>query len=168
MTYELIYTDPPWKYGGSPALNHSASVYYETLTDEELKAMDIPAADDCLMFMWVPSPHMKNAIEIGEHWGFKYVTVAFVWHKKVPNPGNYTMSECEMVLLFRKGKMPKKAANNVRQFLQECRSVHSKKPDEIRNRIATMYPHLKKIEMFARKQSEGWDVFGNEIDKFND
>lgn len=41
---------------------------------------------------------------------------------------------------------------------------HSKKPDEIRNRIVELCGDLPRIELFAREKSEGWDCFGNEID----
>ena len=45
------------------------------------------------------------------------------------------------------------------------RETHSKKPDEIRNRIFSMFPTLNKIELFARQRVEGWDAWGNEIEE---
>ena len=42
---------------------------------------------------------------------------------------------------------------------------HSKKPDEVRKRIEEMFPTQKKIELFARQKTEGWDVWGNEVDE---
>lgn len=41
---------------------------------------------------------------------------------------------------------------------------HSKKPDEIKNRIVELCGDLPRIELFAREKSEGWDCLGNEID----
>ena len=41
---------------------------------------------------------------------------------------------------------------------------HSKKPDEVRDRIVELCGDLKKIELFARYQVPKWDCFGNEID----
>ena len=55
------------------------------------------ANKDCLLFMWVSSPHMEQAFELGKSWGFTYSTVAFVWDKQRVCPGFYTMSQCEMV-----------------------------------------------------------------------
>ena len=50
------------------------------------------AKDDCLLFMWTSNPHLAQAIELGEAWGFEYKTVAFVWDKMNHNPGQYTLS----------------------------------------------------------------------------
>ena len=41
---------------------------------------------------------------------------------------------------------------------------HSKKPDEARDRIVALMGDLPRIELFARKQSPGWDVWGNEVE----
>ena len=44
------------------------------------------------------------------------------------------------------------------------RERHSKKPEEARKRIEEMFPKSSKVELFARKKSNGWDVFGNEVE----
>lgn len=116
--------------------------------------------------MWTSSPHLPEAIDLGTHWGFKYVTVAFCWDKKIINPGYYTLSQVELCLVFKKGKIPTpRGARNVRQFLSERRREHSRKPDEIKDRIERMHPEQTKLEMFARDTSPGWDSWGNETDK---
>ena len=72
--------------------------------------------------MWVSSPQLKRAIELGESWGFKYITIAFVWDKCMPMVGHYTLSQCEYVLPFKRGVIPKnRGAKNIRQFLSEKR-----------------------------------------------
>ena len=38
------------------------------------------------------------------------------------------------------------------------------KTDEIRDRIVELCGNLPRIELFARKKSEGWECLGNEID----
>ena len=40
---------------------------------------------------------------------------------------------------------------------------HSKKPDEIRKRIESLFGDLPRIELFARQYAEGWDCWGNEV-----
>ncbi|MBT9164817.1 MAG: hypothetical protein DDT23_00824 [candidate division WS2 bacterium] len=54
--------------------------------------------------MWVTSPHLAQGIELGHAWGFGYRTVAFVWDKMVHNPGQYTLSYCELCLVFKQGR----------------------------------------------------------------
>lgn len=41
---------------------------------------------------------------------------------------------------------------------------HSKKPDIVRERIVELVGDIQCIELFARKQYEGWVCLGNEID----
>ena len=51
-------------------------------------------------------------------------------------------------------------------MLVQSKREHSRKPDTIRRRIEDMHPEQSKLEMFARTKSPGWDVWGNEVDKF--
>ena len=138
------------------------------MTLQQLKEMKVKeiCEKDCLLFMWTSSPHLPQAIELMEAWDFKYVTIAFVWDKQKVNPGYYTMSQVEICIVGKRGKIPtQRGTRNERQFLSEKRTIHSKKPDEIRNRIHRMFPTQKKLEMFARQASPGFDVFGNQVDE---
>jgi N6-adenosine-specific RNA methylase IME4 len=67
-----------------------------------------------------------------------------------------------MCLLATKGK-PKRLSKSVRQLIISKLQEHSKKPDEIRNRIVELCGDLPRIELFARQRTEGWDCWGNEV-----
>ncbi len=171
--YAVIYADPPWDYQGQ--LQHAgigsadtggAVRHYPTVKLSELKKLDIPsiAEDDCLLFMWATNPHLDQAVELGKSWGFSWATVAFVWDKERVNPGFYTLSQCELCLVFKRGRIPApRGARNVRQMVRARRAAHSEKPDEVRERIEEMFPSQTKIELFARKKVEGWNSWGLEI-----
>jgi len=170
--YSILYADPPWDYNGreqhnKTTANKSAVDHYNTATLEDLKKIDVVSvcAKDCLLFMWTSSPHLEQAIELMKAWGFEYKTIAFVWHKQKTNPGYYTVSSVEICLVGKRGTIPSpRGPRNIRQFLSQEREGHSKKPDEIRTRIFQMFPTQKKLELFARQRTEGWDVFGNEVE----
>lgn len=186
--YDVIYADPPWDYGGKLQFDKSsttadkidpskkifissANFKYPTVKTKDLKKIPIQdiAKDDCLLFMWVTNPHLAQGIELGEAWGFTYKTVAFVWDKQVHNPGQYTLSYCEMCLVFKRGKIPRpRGARNIKQLISIPRAAHSKKPDEVRNGIDLMFPSQKKIELFARKKPENWDVWGLDVQEVCD
>ena len=101
---------------------------------------------------------------MGTAWGFEYKTVAFVWDKKMHNPGRYTLSQTEFVLVFKRGKIPTpRGERNIRQFISVSRGLHSEKPEEVILGITKMFPQQKKIELFARKNYFGWDNWGLEI-----
>ena len=168
--YSIIYADPCWDYAGrqqhgAVQENKSAEDHYPTLPLAKLKTLDVKsiAEPDALLFMWTSSPHMEQAIELMKAWGFQYKTVAFVWEKQKVNPGYYTMSQCELCLVGKRGSIPKpRGSRNERQFLSSMRGRHSEKPVEVRSRIERMFPTQRKVELFARTSAEGWDAWGNE------
>ena len=173
MTYSIIYMDPPWKYSNSKMSSGSnIQDNYPTMTMAELKELPIKeiTEKDSLIYMWSTSPFISESIELARHWGFSFRTVAFVWDKQSYTPGFYTGGGTEQVLVFKKkgGKIPQpRGTRNEKQFLSQKKREHSRKPDEIRNAIYRMHPTQSKLEMFARVSSEGWDVWGNETNKFN-
>ena len=174
MKYDIIYADPPWDYkgqkqhaGASGPTTGGAIAHYPTMVLKDLKQLPIAnlCNDNALLFMWTSSPHLDQAIDLMPAWGFKYVTVAFVWDKMRVNPGYYTMSQCELVILGKRGKIPTpRGQRNVHQYVQQKRGRHSAKPNEIRKRIVEMFPTQKKLELFARVKTDGWHTWGNEIE----
>ena len=177
--YDIIYADPPWEYtqqlrnpDRKPETISKASRHYQTLSVSNLEKMPIKtiASSDCLLFLWVGSPVLDVGINIGKAWGFDYITVGFVWDKDEINPGNYTMSQVELCLIFKKGKIPQpRGSRNEHQLLKVKRGFHSVKPFQVKERIDRMFPAQSKIELFARplpllaNQDDGWDYWGNEV-----
>jgi len=184
--FDIIYADPPWHYNGKLQFDKSskgketldltknlfistAGFKYPTLKTEKLKQIPIQniAEDNCLLFMWTSNPHLAQAISLGEAWGFEYRTVAFVWNKQVHNPGKYTLSYCELCLLFKKGKIPMpRGARNVKQLINVPRGKHSEKPQEVRTGIELMFPTQKRIELFAREKVQGWKNWGLHLEQW--
>lgn len=170
--YQIIYADPPWSYkdkmSGHPfSLDHE----YETQSKDWISKLSVDsiAEKDCVLFMWATSPLLPEALEVIKAWGFKYVTVAFVWSKhtknkkKIHNLGRWTMGNVELLLLARRGR-PRRIIKNVKQLVEAERTIHSKKPDEVRKRIITLMGDVPRIELFAREKTPGWDVWGNEVE----
>ena len=172
--FGVIYADPPWDYKGQ--LQHAgkgsgdsggAIRHYPTVTLDML--MNLPvyriAEENSLLFLWSTSPHLDQAIDLGKAWGFNWATVAFVWNKGKVNPGFYTLSQCELCLAFKRGRIPSpRGARNIRQFVEATRQEHSRKPEEVRERIEAMFPTQKKIELFARMRVRGWHGWGLEAE----
>lgn len=181
--YDIIYADPPWDYGGKMQFDKSstrsedmdwsrkifissANFKYPTLKTKQMAAIPIMeiASDDCLLFMWVTNPHLAQGIELGQAWGFEYKTVAFIWDKMVHNPGKYTLSYCEMCLVFKRGRIPSpRGSRNEKQLIRSPRGDHSVKPEEVRQSIERMFPTQSKIELFARRKPSKWDVWGLDV-----
>ena len=167
--FDIFYADPPWDYNGKLQYDRSklfvsaARFKYPTMKTEEMMKIPIQniAAEDSLLFMWVTSPHLAQAIQLGESWDFKYRTVAFVWDKMNHNPGKYTMSSCEMGLVFKRGRIPMpRGARNIKQMVRIPRGKHSEKPVEVMQAIQKMFPTQRRIEIFANKKYRGWSRWG--------
>jgi N6-adenosine-specific RNA methylase IME4 len=181
--FDVIYADPPWHYNGKLQYDKSskgkeeidlskkifistANFKYPTLKTSELMQIPIPeiSKDDCLLFMWTTNPHLAQAVELGEAWGFEYKTVAFVWDKMNHNPGQYTLSHCELCLVFKHGRIPTpRGARNIHQLVRSPRKEHSEKPIEVIQAIEKMFPHQERIELFARKEIKGWSSWGLDL-----
>lgn len=168
--YGAILCDPPWAfktYSGKHTTAHrSADEPYATMTAEQLYHLEIPAADNCALFMWVVDAHLPDALVLGSGWGFEYKTLAFVWNKGDRiGMGYWTRKQAEICLLFTRGK-PKRVSKAVRQIITSPRREHSRKPDEQYARIEALVsgPYL---EMFARQTRKGWASWGLEVNKFD-
>ena len=95
--------------------------------------------------------------------------MAFVWLKKNRKAdswfyglGFWTRANAEVCLLATRGH-PKRQAANTHQFIISPIEVHSKKPDEARDKIVALMGDLPRVELFARQTPPGWDVWGNEV-----
>lgn len=176
--YNIIYADPPWKFSSKELQKYGGtrftSIEKHYSVQDKNWIMNLPvssiAEDNCALFMWCTDAHLKEGIETIEAWGFKYITVAFIWEKLtsngnlVANLGAWTMKNCEMCLFATRGSMlPYKQRNNIYQLIKAERTIHSRKPKEARNRIELLFGELPRIEIFAREKADGWDVWGNEV-----
>ena len=84
--YSVIYADPPWHYRvwSKKGAGRSAESHYSTMSLEDIKALPVQllAAKDCALFLWVTFPLLKEAWPVLDAWGFSYKSVAFVWVKQ--------------------------------------------------------------------------------------
>jgi len=167
--YGIIYADPPWKYfaGG----NKNQSQYYKGMTIEEIKELPIQnlAHNNCVLFIWVTFPILKEVFEVIEGWGFEYSTCGFNWIKRNKKSdswffglGNWTRSNSELCLIATKGK-PIRQSASVSQIIDTPIQEHSKKPDCVRDKIVELVGDIPRIELFAREKTKGWDTWGNEV-----
>lgn len=70
----------------------------------------------------------------------------------------------EVCLMGIKGKM-KPVSNSVSSCVISPRREHSRKPDEVRERIVDLFGDVPRIELFARQWAEGWDCWGNQCEE---
>lgn len=172
--YSVIYADPPWSFKtySDKGKGRSAESHYPTMRKEDIQALPIDriSAKDSVLFLWVTAPCLIEGIELIKSCGFTYKTVAFTWVKQnkksdgiFTGMGYYTRANAEYCLSATRGKVLERKSHSVSLVVLSHIERHSKKPDEVRDRIVKLFGDLPRIELFAREKADGWDCWGNEV-----
>lgn len=163
--YVTVYADPPWPIKWS----HDAQIgkkhlAYPTMPIAEIAALDIKSicAEDCNLFLWTTNQFLPEALWIVRHWGFNY-EMLFTWCKNNGMGGHPRNATEHMIIstrgrTFRGGKHDTATLN----WLSAPKGEHSEKPNAIRKIVEKISPPPR-IELFARKRFDGWNVWGDEV-----
>ena len=171
--YNIIYADPPWSYKtwSEKGSDRSALQHYKCMSRSDIQNIPVSkiCEKDCVLFLWVTFPCLIEGLELIEAWGFTYKTCAFTWVKRNRKSegwfwglGYWTRANSELCLLATRGK-PKRISKSVHQIVDARVREHSRKPDEVRDRIVYLCGDIPRIELFARQQIDGWDCWGDEV-----
>jgi N6-adenosine-specific RNA methylase IME4 len=168
--YKIIYVDPPWELKAGPRSLHdvnekSRALVYPTMTLEEIKNLNVRdlADKDSVLFLWTTNKYIRQSYEVAEAWGFKPSTM-LVWCKKPKGGGlGGTFGIATEYLLFARRGSHKAKERHWSTWFEAKRGLHSEKPAIAREIIEKCFDG-KRIELFARKKTEGWDVWGNEVE----
>lgn len=163
--FSVILADPAWEYDFSRSDSRQIDNKYlpsdSSLND--MKRLQIPAAADCVLFMWATSPKIREALELIEAWEFDYKTNA-IWAKDKIGMGYYFRQKHELLLVAAKGNLQlPDESKRFESIFFGARTEHSQKPEIIYELIEVMYPEYNKLELFARQEREGWKSWGDEI-----
>jgi N6-adenosine-specific RNA methylase IME4 len=169
--FGAILADPPWPYATYSVKGKGRSVeaHYNTMSIEAIAKLPVAqwALPDCVLFLWITKPNLPRAFEVIRAWGFDYKTNAFVWVKTYPKIGDalfelshryffglghWTRSNPEQCLLATRGR-PQRLAKDVPELIVAPIRQHSRKPDEIYDRIERLVagPFL---ELFASGEAQ--------------
>jgi len=184
--YNVIYADPPWQTKAGRPMNgykivegvqiwnsidnKSRELNYNTMSIEEIKSLPVKklSADNAHLYLWVTNQYLFKAESVINAWGFQYSTT-LVWAK---NPmggglgGNFRITT-EFLLFATKGSLKAKERHTGTWFNQKREyengyPCHSKKPAFFSELIEKVSPGPY-LELFARREREGWDVYGNQV-----
>ncbi len=174
--YSTIYADPPWRFQnrtGKVAPENKKLNRYETMSLEDIKALPVEAIADekSHLYLWVPNALLPEGLEVMRAWGFTYKG-NIVWEKvrKDGEPdggggGFYFRNVTELLLFGIKGAPNRTLAPARSQvnLLRTQKREHSRKPDEMITIIEDCSPGPY-LELFARGDREGWDMWGKQAD----
>ena len=139
---------------------------YPTMTVAEIASLPVEsmAEQDAHLYMWTTQRYLWDAPDIARAWGFEPSKV-LTWCKP---PTGFSMGGCygnssEFVLFARRGSL--KAQSRVPRDWWEWprKGRHSAKPEAFQDLVEQVSPGPY-LELFARRQRMGWDVWGNEVE----
>ncbi len=172
--YRTIYADPPWQFQnrtGKVAPEHKRLTRYTTMTLDAIIELPVSRIADTKshLYLWVPNALLPSGLAVMEAWGFTYKT-NIIW-EKVRHDGQpdgrgvgfYFRNVTEILLFGIRGDKNRTLAPARSQvnLIRAIKREHSRKPDEIIPLIENCSPGPY-IELFARGQRNGWDMWGNE------
>lgn len=160
-TFDVVYADPPWRYDNT-GVRGAVVEQYPTMATDDICTIKVPAAKAASLFLWVTNPLLEDGLRVLSAWGFRYVT-NLVWVKNVPTGAPfYVNGKHELLLLGVRGKGNVPTGEKPLSVVAADRTEHSRKPDEFYALIERMYPGLRYLEMFQRRQRDGWTGWGND------
>lgn len=146
-------------------MSSGAEDKYPCMVLSDIMSLDIPAQKNAVLFLWATVPLLPEAFSVMSAWGFQYKTM-ITWRKMSQGLGYWYRGQCEHLLVGVKGRV-KAFRMQVPNFHQCKVGRHSEKPAYFRELIETSVVKTiaepAKLEMFAREQHDGWDVFGNQV-----
>jgi len=172
--FDVIVIDPPWKYDGDKYKEQEnglptyepegfrGTAPYITMSLEEIKNIKLPAKEDCVLWLWTTNLFLPDCYELLKEWGFELKSMV-TWDKQHIGIGRWLRSQTEHCLLAIRGKP---FFNNTKwsTLISEKRTEHSAKP-EIFYKMVDEICAGRKLDYFARKKRDGWDVYGDEVNQ---
>lgn len=189
--FKVCLCDPPWRFASRPKTGTrfgggAEEQYNGTLTFDDLLRMPVREimAPDSLCFLWSSWPVLwedrdHNAFALMEAWGYRPVTLAFLWVKVYEGTqrprfgqGYYMKSNSEPCFLGVRGK-PWKQTDKISQIIEgvapphevwEPVTRHSEKPNVVRQKIVEFCGDVPRVELFSRHKEglEGFTMWGNQ------
>lgn len=172
--YKTVYADPPWQFQnrtGKVAPEHKRLNRYPTMSLDAIKKLPVAeiSEDKSHLYLWVPNALLPEGLEVMKAWGFEYKT-NIIWekvrHDGMPDGrgvGFYFRNVTEILLFGIKGNNNRTLdpARSQVNIIRSIKREHSRKPDEIIPIIeaCSSGPY---IELFARGDRKGWDMWGNQ------
>ena len=176
--YDLIVADPPWKQakGGKKSVRPISSgteLDYPVCSLEEIKehlsqATSLTSGESSILFLWTIDKYLFEAQKIAEELGYK-LHARMIWDKVTGIPAAFTVRYGHEYLLYMyKGKLTPvsiEERGKIHTVFREQVKRHSQKPEISFEIINRLYPSARKLELYARTERDGYDCWGNEVNK---
>lgn len=167
--YQIIYADPPWAINiiSHKVRPNQLDMPYERMTYEQICSLNVKslADEECNLFLWTTQKWLPRAFQVMDSWGFSY-NCTITWNKTYGfTPFSFMWSTEYLLYGQLKNKWVRQPGIGKYKTCFEHKPIgHSVKPNLFREVIKGFCGDKPAIELFARQKTEGWDVWGNEVE----
>lgn len=161
--YDVIVVDPPWDYGTNDSYDYEGFrglTDYPVMSLEEIVAIELPATDDCVLWLWTTHRFIRHCFPLLDKWGFQEKAI-LTWAKNRFGIGKWLRSQTEYCIMAVKGEPVINLTNQSTLLIAPVRE-HSRKPDEFYQLVDSLCVG-RKLDYFGREKRSGWDIFGIEL-----
>ena len=164
--YRTIVVDPPWNQGMTGKWqrrpNRATELPYQVMSLQEISALPVGelAADDCHLWLWTTNQFLRDGFDIMLAWGFKYLA-PITWVKP-SGIGNWFIHRTQVCLFGYRHSCKFDGKRYLPNIIEAPAGKHSAKPEASYKYIESVSAEPR-LELFARKERHGWDVWGNEV-----
>ena len=159
--YRVLVADPPWPFKDAlPGEGRGAVKHYDLMSVKEIMRYPQPAMfNDSLLFLWRVASMQQEALDVIDAWDFQLKS-EIVWKKLTKHGkrffgmGRTVRMEHETCLIATSGR-PNILDSSIRSIFEAPVGRHSEKPEKF-YRIVEQLTAGPYIELFARRQREGW------------
>ncbi|MGZ2455478.1 MT-A70 family methyltransferase [Rhizobium anhuiense] len=174
------YCDVPWEQEAwSDETGQDKGLPYPSMSVDELMALcagaKSPFTPDAILYFWSTTNRLRDAMRIIEAWGFKFMTM-ITWDKVNIGMGRWVRDRTEHLLICKRGDFPglDLYTEKPESLYSEVKTEHSRKPVWFAEQIERLYPDMRKLELFQRKdsladddvrRSGNWIFWGNQAEE---
>lgn len=177
--FSVVLLDPPWRFSAG---TKSRPQHYPRMKFDEIAAMpvrDLLRPEGGRVIMWITSPFLNRIDDLRRAWRLRFSS-AIPWVKLWPSEagemfiykdslargtGFEVVGNAEYAVIFKVGQPQSIKGRPFPGVYVSPRREHSRKPPDlhadIEQRLIGPF-----CELFAREPREGWERWGNDVDKF--
>lgn len=166
--YRTLIIDPPWPVEKILRDERPNQFEFDYPTMELSEIKDLPIgkmamSDGCHIYLWATQKYLPYAFELFQSWGVDYQCL-MTWVKNVGFTPFSWMYSTEHCLFGRIGTLSLLKLGKRLDFSAPVRE-HSRKPDEFYELVREVSPEPR-LDWFSREPKQGFEQYGNEINKF--
>lgn len=175
--FDVIMADPPWSFENWSEAGEvkNAKAQYACMPTADICALPVGhlASGDCWLWLWATHPMLREAMQVMDAWGFRFVTSG-VWVKRGATTGKlafgtgYVLRSCSELFLIGKVGEPQSLDKSTRGVIESPRRQHSRKPDLAYATAERLFGPARRADLFSRQTRHGWTSWGAEATKFDE